>query len=43
VLGQVTEADLPLPLTEVEPAALRGVREAAYEVGAQLAHWVGAR
>ena len=43
VLGQVEEADLPLPLTDPVPARHRAAREAWYEVGAQLAHLAGAR
>lgn len=38
VLGEIAEADLPLPLTEPEAASFRAVREAYYEVGASLAH-----
>jgi glycine/D-amino acid oxidase-like deaminating enzyme len=43
VLGRVEEADLPLPLTDPVPARHRAAREAWYEVGAQLAHFAGAR
>ena len=41
--GEITEADLPLPVTEPEPARYRVAREAWYEVGAQVAHVAGAR
>lgn len=43
VLGEITEADLPLPLTQVRLPAFRPVKEAYYEAGAQLAHFAGAR
>lgn len=43
VLGQIGEADLPLPLTDVVPTPLRGLKEAYYEAGAQVAHFAGAR
>jgi len=43
ILGQLTEADFPLPVSETVPAHWRGLREAYYETGAQLAHFVGAR
>jgi glycine/D-amino acid oxidase-like deaminating enzyme len=43
VLGEITEADLPLPLTDPEPIRYRAVKEAYYEVGAQIAHAAAAR
>ena len=43
VLGQLTEADLPLPPSDPVAARNRMAREAWYEVGAQLAHLAGAR
>lgn len=43
VLGHIGEEDLPLPLTPIQPVAYRGVKEAFYEVGAQVAHIAGAR
>ncbi|MCB4820878.1 NAD(P)/FAD-dependent oxidoreductase [Roseicella aerolata] len=43
VLGQVAEAELPLPVTDPAPARYRAAREAWYEAGAQLAHLAGAR
>lgn len=43
VLGQIKEEDLPLPLTEVVATPLRGLKEAYYEAGAQIAHFAGAR
>ena len=43
VLGHKTQADLPLPVTQVEPVSLRPLREAYYEVGAQIAHLADAR
>ncbi|WP_185984939.1 NAD(P)/FAD-dependent oxidoreductase [Aureimonas mangrovi] len=41
--GSLAEADMPLPFTPLSRVRLRGAREAYYEVGAQLAHAVGAR
>ncbi|MBB4104217.1 NAD(P)/FAD-dependent oxidoreductase [Allorhizobium borbori] len=43
VLGQIAEADLPLPLTDVRLPAFRPLKEAYYEAGAQIAHFAGAR
>lgn len=43
VLGQLKEDDLPLPVTRAEPVSLRPLREAYYEVGAQMAHFASAR
>ena len=43
VLGQIKEDDLPLPVTQTEPVSLRPLREAYYEVGAQVAHLATAR
>lgn len=42
-LGTVDENDLPLPVSEPAVAPLRAVKEAYYEVGAQVAHFVDAR
>jgi glycine/D-amino acid oxidase-like deaminating enzyme len=42
-LGAIGEADLPLPVTAPKTAPLRHAAEAFYEVGAQAAHFVGAR
>ncbi|MGA2776741.1 MAG: FAD-binding oxidoreductase [Steroidobacteraceae bacterium] len=41
--GQITEADLSLPATELTSPRFRAAREAFYEVGAQIAHAAGAR
>ena len=38
VSGEIGEADLPLPVTEPKAQSFRGVREAYYELGAQIAH-----
>jgi glycine/D-amino acid oxidase-like deaminating enzyme len=38
ILGEITEADLPLPVTNPAPIRYRAVQEAYYEVGAQIAH-----
>jgi glycine/D-amino acid oxidase-like deaminating enzyme len=43
VLGEVGEDDLPLPVTDAIAAPRRRLKEAAYEVGAQLAHLTEAR
>jgi len=43
ILGRIEEADLPLPLTDPKDASWRPVKEAYYEVGAQVAHLVEAR
>ncbi|PSJ56048.1 NAD(P)/FAD-dependent oxidoreductase [Pseudaminobacter soli (ex Li et al. 2025)] len=43
VAGQIDEEDLPLPVTEAKAQSLRTVKEAYYEVGAQVAHMAGAR
>ncbi|HEY1862827.1 MAG TPA: FAD-binding oxidoreductase [Roseiarcus sp.] len=42
VLGNLSEKDLPLPVTEPDAPALPAVREAYYEAGAQIAHAVDA-
>jgi glycine/D-amino acid oxidase-like deaminating enzyme len=42
-LGEVAIHDLPLPVTNISPARLRTIKEACYEVGAQIAHFTGAR
>ncbi len=42
LLGRIAEKDLPLPLTTPEKPSLPLLREAYYEVGAQIAHAVGA-
>jgi glycine/D-amino acid oxidase-like deaminating enzyme len=43
ILGDMTEQDLPLPLTEVKEPGFRAVKEAYYEAGAQVAHFAGER
>jgi len=43
VLGEIAESDLPLPLSDPEPVRYRALREAYYEVGAQIAHAATAR
>jgi sarcosine oxidase len=42
ILGNLSEKDLPLPVTEPDAPALPGPRQAYYEAGAQIAHAVGA-
>ncbi|CDZ29887.1 FAD-binding oxidoreductase [Neorhizobium galegae] len=43
ILGEVSETDLPLPLTEVQEPGFRAIKEAYYEAGAQVAHFTGER
>jgi glycine/D-amino acid oxidase-like deaminating enzyme len=43
IVGKITDADLPLPVTQPKEQGLRALREGYYEVGAQLAHLVGNR
>ena len=42
-LGEIGEADLSLPVSDVAPAPLRRVKESVYEVGSMLTHWTAAR
>ncbi|SDA98633.1 FAD-binding oxidoreductase [Sinorhizobium sp. NFACC03] len=43
VLGDLGEADLPLPLTDPKAPAFRPVKELYYEAGAQIAHFASER
>ncbi|MER2633361.1 MAG: FAD-dependent oxidoreductase, partial [Rhizobiaceae bacterium] len=43
VLGEIGEAELPLPVTEPQAQPFRAVKEAYYEAGAQIAHLAAAR
>lgn len=43
ILGDKTEADLPLPLSDLSAISLRWGRETYFEIGAQLAHLTTAR
>ncbi|MBK4217501.1 FAD-binding oxidoreductase [Paracoccus caeni] len=43
LLGQLTEADLPLPVSPPSPIRTAALRSAFYEAGAQLFHLVDAR
>ncbi len=43
ILGQISEADMPLPLSDPKQPSLRGIKEAYYEAGAQIAHFAGER
>ena len=43
ISGEISEADLPLPVSEPETQSFLTVREAYYETGAQIAHFTGAR
>jgi glycine/D-amino acid oxidase-like deaminating enzyme len=38
ILGEMAEADLPLPFTDPAASRYRAVQEAYYEIGAQIAH-----
>ncbi|MNI17224.1 Gamma-glutamylputrescine oxidoreductase [compost metagenome] len=39
ILGDIADTDLPLPLTAVQEASFRPIKEAYYEAGAQIAHF----
>ena len=43
VSGEIAEMDLPLPVSEPEAPSFRAMREGYYELGAQIAHFAGAR
>ena len=43
ILGEISEGDLPLPLTDPKEPPFRAVKEAYYEAGAQIAHLAGER
>jgi glycine/D-amino acid oxidase-like deaminating enzyme len=43
ILGELAEADLPLPLTDPREPSFRAVKEMWYEAGAQVAHFADAR
>jgi len=43
ITGELGEQDLPLPVTDARGQGFRTLREAYYEAGAQIAHFVGAR
>ncbi|MDQ0322671.1 glycine/D-amino acid oxidase-like deaminating enzyme [Pararhizobium capsulatum DSM 1112] len=43
VLGEISEADLPLPLTDPSEPSFRAFKEIYYEAGAQVAHFAGER
>ena len=43
VLGKITEAELPLPLTDPREPGFRAFKEMWYEAGAQVAHFADAR
>lgn len=43
ILGRLGEDDLPLPFTDPKMPPLRAVKEAYYELGAQVAHFAGER
>ena len=43
VAGEISESDLPLPVSEPKAQSLRALKEAYYEAGAQVAHFAGER
>ena len=43
IAGEITEDDLPLPVTTAEAARLRPLKEVFYEVGAQAVHLIDSR
>ncbi len=43
ISGAIAEKDLPLPVTDPEAQSFRSAREGYYELGAQIAHFAGAR
>lgn len=43
ILGELSEEDLPLPVSAVQEAGFRTLKGAYYEAGAQIAHFAGAR
>ncbi len=43
ILGEMTEAELPLPLTTPQEPAFRALKEMYYEAGAQISHLAGDR
>lgn len=43
ILGEISEDELPLPVTELKEQSFLSVREAFFETGARAAHFVGER
>ncbi len=43
ILGRISEAELPLPLTDPREPGFRALKEMWYEAGAQVAHFADAR
>lgn len=43
ILGELSEKEMPLPVTDVKEAPLRNLKGAYYEAGAQIAHFAGER
>jgi len=43
IAGEITEDDLPLPVTTAQEARLRPLKEVFYEVGAQAVHLIDSR
>ncbi len=43
IAGEITEDDLPLPVTTAQEAKLRPLKEVFYEVGAQAVHLIDSR
>jgi glycine/D-amino acid oxidase-like deaminating enzyme len=43
VAGEISESDMPLPLTDPKQQNFRSIKQAYYELGAQVAHFAGER
>ncbi|ATN36058.1 FAD-dependent oxidoreductase [Rhizobium sp. ACO-34A] len=43
ILGELTEEEMPLPVSTVKEVPLRNLKGAYYEAGAQIAHFAGER
>ncbi|MCJ7996529.1 FAD-binding oxidoreductase [Rhizobium cremeum] len=43
ILGELSEEEMPLPVTDVKEAPLRNLKGAYYEAGAQIAHFASER
>jgi glycine/D-amino acid oxidase-like deaminating enzyme len=43
VAGEISESDMPLPLTDPKEQSFRPIKQAYYELGAQVAHFAGER
>lgn len=43
ILREIGEDELPLPVSDIREPSFRGMKEAYYETGAQIAHFAGER